>query len=216
LDVTIMRLDHIGDSDGRSTGRPLPLRLGPMRARDKLADTLAHWAHRLVGATGLFAGPAPVRALAAAQCLLAYLDQIQVAGYAGDLADEVGYCVIQGQRAVDKPLQLVYAGPCDECTADLYAHPKASDVSCRQCAAVYEVEVRRRWLLEAAEDQLLTAAEMSRALPGLLKTELTASMIRGLAHRGKLTPHPPHPDRPREPLYRVGDVLNLISEVVTP
>jgi hypothetical protein len=116
-------------------------------------------------------------------------------------------------RTVDKPLQHVYAGPCDECGVDLYAHPKASSVSCRNCARDYDIDSRRKWMLTKAEDQLLTATEMSRALPGLLQQALTASMIRGLAHRGRLTQHPPHHTRPRDPLYRVGDVLELLNEI---
>lgn len=69
----------------------------------------------------------------------------------------------------------------------------------------------------ARRHQLLTATEMSRALPGLLPRDpngrqpaLTAAMIRGYAHRGRLAKHPPHPSRPHEPLYLVINLLNAL------
>lgn len=219
LEVTITRQDKIGDRQegGRPSERPLPLRLGPMEARRALGDALLRWVCAMFGdrfrdgSRSIIAEP-----LWLAQYLINNLGDIQLSEQAGDLADEIGYRVIGGQRAVDKPLQLVYAGPCDGpdgCTADLYAHPRRNDVACRSCGLVYEIAPRRRWLLEHAEDQLLTAVEISRALPGLLQQKLTAAMVRGWAHRGRLTPKPPHPaDRAKNPRYRVGDVMNLINE----
>ncbi|MCW2901579.1 MAG: hypothetical protein JWO67_3844, partial [Streptosporangiaceae bacterium] len=29
----------------------------------------------------------------------------------------------------------------------------------------------------------------------------------------RLTPHPPLPDRPRDPVYRLGDVIELLNEI---
>jgi len=212
LQVTIAKQDRLGDTDGRSTDEhPLPLRLGPMEARRDLTDTLRAWADHVAQRRGI---PAPEHdPVKAASFLRCFLGEIQDDQMAGDIADEIGYCVIMAGRTVDKPLQHVYAGPCDECGVDLYAHPRASDVSCRNCARDYNIDTRRKWMLTKAEDQLLTATEMSRALPGLLQQQLTASMIRGLAHRGRLTAHPPLPDRPREPVYRVGDVIELLHEI---
>lgn len=123
--------------------------------------------------------------------------------------------MVTGYRAVDKPLQHTFLGPCDQCGEDLYAHPKARGVVCRnsECEAEYDIGYRREWLLRQAEGQLLTATEMSWALPELLQRKLTASTIRNYAHRGRLTQHPPHPHRPREPLYLVREVLDLLAEL---
>lgn len=150
--------------------------------------------------------------------LLSFLPSTASDPSVGQLADEIGYAVVTGRRAVDKPLQLVYVGPCDLCTADLYAHPKSLTVACRQieCDAEYKVEERREWLLDKAKDQLLSAAEVSRALPGLLPQErkLSAAMVRGWAFHGRLAQKPPHPSKPREPRYRVGDVIDIVSELM--
>lgn len=214
LQVTIAKQDRLGEQNGPSTDEhPLPLRLAPMQARDDLTDTLATWAKHVAAPRNVTAPHGPAPAIAA--WLSMHLGDISDDPKAGDIADEIGYAVLVAQRAVDKPLQHKYAGPCDHCGADLYAHPKASEVTCRNepCNARYQVSARRDWLLEQAEGQLLTATEMSRALPALLRHTLTAAMIRGLAHRGRLAKHPPHPERPREPLYRCGDVIELCNEI---
>ena len=233
LDITISKQDLLSDSEKRaSSERPLPLRLGPMEAKRDLAETLANWVQHLVAQHhavppydilvvaphvnkrgALVEQRSDRQVLALAAWMVGHINYVQIDPEAGNLADEIGYAVITAQRAVDKPLQLVYAGPCDECTTDLYAHPRKAEVECRGCAAVYDIAARRGWLLEQAEGQLLTATEMSRALPGLLQKPLTASMIRGLAHRGRLTQHPADPRRPREPLYRVGQVIDVLTSM---
>lgn len=213
--VTISRQDRLSDSDGRgSSEKPLPLRLGPMEAKRDLADTITAWsdhvaARRDTNLTGQ-------TTLQRADWLTLYLGEVQDDPRAGDLADEIGFAVITAQRAVDKPLQPRYVGPCDKCGADLYAHPRAKAVDCPnvpECETSYNVDDRREWLLEQAKDQLLTATELSRALPGLLQVPLNAATIRSWAHRGKLTQHPPLPDRPKEPVYRVGDAIALVHEL---
>lgn len=213
LTVTISRQDKIGDpSPGRMNERPLPLRLGPLEAKRDLEATLWAWARHVAKRVSV---PPPVAR--PDSFLLGFLPSAASDPSAGDLADEVGYAVITGRRAVDKPLQLIFVGPCDKCSCDLYAHPRSLTVACRQveCDAEYRVEERREWLLLMARDQLLSAAEISRALPGLMprQQKLTSSMVRGWAHHGRLAPKPPHPDKPREPRYRLGDVLIILDDI---
>jgi hypothetical protein len=233
LDITISKQDRLSDSEKcASSERPLPLRLEPMEAKRDLGQTLATWTQHVVTRLGVLPPcDIPVVAphvnrrgalieqrtdrqvVALAAWMVGHLGDVLIDPEAGSLADEIGYAVITAQRAVDKPLQLVYAGPCDECTTDLYAHPRKAEVACRGCDAVYDIASRREWLLEQAEGQLLTATEMSRALPGLLQQPLTASMIRNYASRGRLTRHPALPGRPNEPVYRVGEVLDLLASI---
>jgi hypothetical protein len=219
LDITISKQDRLFDHSGRKTDdHPLPLKLGPMEAKRDLYQTLRTWARHITNQRG---EPAWWRsddttAYHYAEFLLDCLRQIQRDEGAGDLADEIGYAVIQAQRAVDKPMQLQYVGPCDECGADLYAHPRADTVACRNCECEpYNVQQRRKWLLDQVEGQMLTATEMSRALPGLLQKPLTAGTVRGWARHGKLTAYPPLPHRPRDPVYSVGDVLTILFEMPT-
>ena len=218
LEITISKQDRLQDAEKRPTDeRPLPLRLGPMEAKRDLTDTLVKWAADVAETTRC--APWVDFVNGGTEQLAAYifdnLGTITSHPTVGDCADEIGYAVITAQRAVDKPLQHQFVGPCDKCGADLYAHPKAATVTCRNtpCEAEYKISERREWLLEQAEDQLLTATEMSRALPDLLQQPLTASMIRNYASRGRLTQHPALPARPNEPVYRVGDVLDLLATI---
>jgi len=214
LEVTTTRQDRISDPDGRSGDeRPLPIRLHAMEARRDLNVTLASWTMHIAGRLeGLSGGGWDELRLA--NYLLDHLGTILTDPAAGQIADEIGYARGVCIRAIDKPVPRVYVGPCEDCDRDLYAHPSAAEVECKtpDCGAAYPIEARRRWLLGKADDQLLTAVELSRALPNLLQRPLTAAMIRGYAHRGRLTQHPPLKlDGP--PLYRCGEVIMLLNEI---
>lgn len=139
----------------------------------------------------------------------------------GELVDELLDSYARGMRAIDRPAERWYAGPCDgldgqHCGADLYARVGARIVACRSCEAEYDVAERREWLLDIAEDELLTAAEMSRALPVLAGREVTSSMIRGYAARGRLLRRSVAPEgadvTDGRALYRVGDVIDLLHD----
>ena len=215
LEVTICRQDKLTEPSGRSTDeRPLPLRIGPMEARRDLAATLDVWATHLQRGSIYLTDVAEVAAYAG-NYIRSNLGRVQIDEKAGDLADEIGYAVIMAWRTVDKPLAHQFVGPCDLCGSDLYAHPRAEEVKCRNepCDAVYDVQARRDWLLELSSDRLATATDISRALPGLLQQQLTAATIRGWARYGKITPHPPLPDRPRDPVYKIGQVIAVAREM---
>lgn len=223
LDVTISRQDHLGGGGAyaRTSEIPLPLRLNPMEVRRDLEATLFTWAAHIALERGhLDALVHAYSSAAYSNYLIEMLAEVVLRPSAGQLADEIGYGVKVGRRAVDRPQQLRYAGPCDDCGRDLYANFHADDIECAGCAHIYAIDARREWLLDQAERHLLTATEMSRALPGLLTKDsrgrdpmLTPAMIRGWAYRGRLFRHPPHPARPNEPLYRVGDVLDLVNDL---
>jgi len=215
LETTITRQDKLTDPSGRSGDeRPLPIRLHAMEARRDLNVTLASWAAHTAGRFDGLDRSVIWTELRLANYLLDHLGDILTDLHAGQIADEIGYARGMSQRAIDKPVPRVYVGPCEDCDKDLYAHPSAAEVECKtpDCGAVYPIEARRRWLLGKAEDQLRTATDLSRALPDLLQVRLTASMIRAWAHQGRITQHPPLPDRPRDPTYRVGDILDVCNE----
>jgi hypothetical protein len=222
LQITVARLDRVSAEQPGSRGSgeaPLPLRVGPMEARRDLTETLRVWAWHTAVRSGVRVTTQWLEPRFLVWWLTTRIADVDSDPLAGALSDEIGSAVVRGWRAVDKPSERRYAGPCDECQLDLYAHPRADEITC-DCGARYRIEARRDWLLDQAEDHLLTATEMSRALPGLLPLDrdgrqpvLTAAMIRGWAHRGRLTQHPPHPSQPLSPTYRVGDVLDLFEEL---
>jgi hypothetical protein len=214
LEVTLSRQDCLSESSDRSSDeQPLPLNMRAVEVRIDLNAVLAAWALHVAGKNeGLLAGVVWSE-LRLAQYLLERVGDILTDPAAGQCADEIGDIRRRAQRAIDKPVQQVFAGPCDDCGKDLYAHPSKAEVSCKNpdCGMVYDIEARRRWLLGKAEDQLLPATEMSRALSGLLRKPITGSMLRGYAHRGRITAHPPI--RLGGPaLYRVGEVRDILLE----
>lgn len=103
------------------------------------------------------------------------------------------------------------------CTRVLYAEPGNPYVRCRDCGTSYDVAERREWLVHEAEDREATVEVITRIITTLGDRDVRASKInariRQWAVRGKITSHGTRvvDGRPR-PLYRVGDVLELLSE----
>lgn len=132
---------------------------------------------------------------------------------AEQILDELDYAARIVIRAVDAPREHWYAGPCNEdaCTADLYARPDAETIRCHECGVVHDAGDRREWLLDQAEDHLGTATEIARLATAMRTVPVTAAQIRGLAHRGRITPH--GVDRLQRATYRVGDVLDAVERI---
>lgn len=215
LEVTLSRQDCLSEGSDRSSDeQPLPLNMRAVEVRIDLNAVLAAWALHTAGRFDGLDRTVVWTELRLAQYLLERVGDILTDPAAGQCADEISDIRRRAQRAIDKPAQQVFAGPCDDCGKDLYAHPSKAEVVCHnsECGAVYGIEERRRWLLGKAEDQLRTATDLSRALSGLLGEKLTSSMIRAWAYQGRLAKHPPLPDRPKDPTYKVGDVIDLCNE----
>lgn len=96
------------------------------------------------------------------------------------------------------------------CIAELYVKPGAAAHSCRNCATVHDIAVRRDWLLKAAEDQLAHAELIGRALASM-GAAVTPEMIRNYAARGRIVAH--STDRNGRPQYRVGDVVEVVRQI---
>lgn len=195
----LTRPDTLGISR-RSQAGALPVDLSACQAGADLADVLGVWA-REFGAT-------PASADESAMWLATYAEAVAASPQAQQCVDECTDAIRRAWKAVDLPADRTFLGPCPDCGADLYARPSRAQVTCR-CGTVTDAASRRDWLLSQVRDQLDTATGIARALPGLVSVPLTPAMIRGYAHRGRLSPRPAGPDgRPR---YRIGDVLDLLA-----
>lgn len=151
--------------------------------------------------------------------------------WAGEVIDELLDLEGRLRRMVDRPADLVYRGVCGSvtpaaggdvtCTRALYADPASPTVRCPDCGTTYDTAERRRLLLVEAEDHEVTA----RALAWLVATLSGAdtsearieSRIHVWVHRGQLRSHGRRvvAGRPR-PVYRVGDVLDLLGDDTRP
>lgn len=94
-----------------------------------------------------------------------------------------------------------------DCRAELYAHPGALNVICRDCGSVYNLADRRGWLLSQVEDQLMHSIAAA-ALVRHLGVQVADSSIRAWASRGRIVAHTR--DVRNRPLYRIGDVLEVV------
>lgn len=94
-----------------------------------------------------------------------------------------------------------------DCDAELYAHPGALNVICRNCGSVYNLADRRAWLLAQIEDQLMHSIAAA-ALVRHLGVQVADSSIRAWASKGRIVAH--SRDVRNRPLYRIGDVLEVV------
>lgn len=151
----------------------------------------------------------------AAGWLTGQLDWLRHRPEAADVYRELHTAVSRLRWLVEGPVPRWYAGQCWElvdgqrCTTDLYANPGADTVRCPECGYRHDTAYRREWLLDEARDTLAHAELAARAITALGR-RVTSSAIRGYAHRDRLINH--GHDAAGRPLYRVGDILDLLDE----
>ncbi|WP_067171158.1 hypothetical protein [Microtetraspora niveoalba] len=231
LDRALARQNVFGDrAGGRSAETALPWDQRAREARHVLRSALSGWTHYLADGIRPMAGPIcrarcehqtctyislgrPPRRDATpgamAVWLLRHQRQLLGRATADEAVDEIREAVRLARRAIDRPPSLWYAGPCGVggCDADLYARHGSAIIRCRACYATHDTAARETWLLRQATHHLGTATEIARALTGF-GYEVTPARIWQWAHRGRLAAR----GRGRRgPLYRVGDVLDLLT-----
>jgi hypothetical protein len=135
-------------------------------------------------------------------------------------------------RAVDRPADRWYAGPCghvndwatlDVCTLDVYARPGRAAgtvvLICdghRQggaevaCGAEHSEASRRRFLLASVEDELLPLEALRAVVPTLIGRNPSRGVVYQWRKRGKLEPR--DVTAAGVELYRGGDFLRLAKD----
>jgi hypothetical protein len=206
---------------GHSSDRPLPWDQRSSEATDVLRVALVGAARVVLEHQDI---AAPRNGLPAiSRWLLHHVEWLRHRDEAEDILTEVRAAVRRCRAVIDRRPDLSYLGPCGEqidpwtdgrgvertdCPEELWVAAGKAKAPCRACLAEHDVELRRAWALAAAEQQLETAAVISQAL-SRLGQEVTASQIRGWAFRGRLIAH--GTDQDDRPLYRVGDVIDLLA-----
>ena len=205
--VSLTRQDRIGDRDGpRSTEPPLPWREPASEATWVLHSVLLAWARTL--ATGDIDCD-QTSTVELAKWLLRRKETLRHHEDAGVAIDEIVNAVHLARRTVDRPPVLAYRGPCDDCGRDMYVAPAAAQVTCQGCERTYDAAERRAFLVRKMERQLATAADIARAVSGLLGEPLSVDRIYQWKSRGRILPR--GVDRAGRPLYAVGDVVRLVT-----
>jgi hypothetical protein len=212
LNVTLSKQDRIGDrSPGGSVEPPLPYHVGASEAAWILQNTLAGWITLVAKGTG---APPPRPTIGAqARWLQSYVGWLCHHQDGPEAVVEIVRAAQAARRTIDRPPALWYAGPCGAaveqatCTGELYAHAGALRVICRDCGSVYNLAARREWLLAQVEDQLMHSIALA-ALVRHLGVRVADSTIRGYAMKGRIVAH--SRDTRNRPLYRIGDVLEIV------
>lgn len=229
IEATVARQTATGKREGgRSSSKPLPFNDRVATIAHRVHNTLGTWVRDLHDGTE----PWPVDDVVAfAVWLQARLHRIGQHPAAAGIERDVRGVVAALRRAVDRPADRWFMGPCDVdgCTeehvlvnddgssrlvaraTEMYATPGAETVRCPRCHTEYAITERRAWLLAAAEDQLAHAELIGRAAPAL-GIEITPSMIRNYADRNRIVAK--SVDLQGRPLYRVGDVITVAQEVL--
>jgi hypothetical protein len=229
LDVTLSRQhtrDGTGTGEVEDDRAPAVLHIGPLgydprasQAGTDLHNALCGWVRDLQDHRPEDDWPHNTAASMAAW-LSARLSRLASHPAAQELHGEILAAVRAAERVVDRAADRWYAGICaaplrdgERCQRDLYAKPKAAQVVCPACSHEWDVKQRRDWLLGLAEDVLASATEIARAVTRLGRP-VTPEAVRGYAARGRILAHSERLVGKRViPLYRVGDVLDVIAQI---
>lgn len=206
----------------RSANTPLPYDDRAGRRAHSLTQLLERWAWTIAdaaGITGVYGIDWPrAGAVGAATFLLEHHNWIRT-DMRGVVAWRALHAAIDNaRRIIDRPVASWFVGPCTArlpddpdgyCAEDLYATPGATQMTCRRCSQLYDVDDRRTWLLKASEDYLADATFIAQALAGRLDVPVTSQRISQWHSRGRIVPHG---WAGRRPLFRIGDILDRLGE----
>jgi hypothetical protein len=200
----------------------LPYDVNASNASEHLRVTLVCWVRLIVDERGARWPENTLSALSS--MLLGNLPWLRHHPSSEQAYPDLQSAVSRAKWAIDRHPDQVYAGPCDPtgeyhptehdlpgpCTRDLYANPGKEYVRCDRCLEDWNVAERRTYLLEAAEDMLVTAADLSRFLT-VYGEPVTGERVRKWAERGQLIAH--GQNARAHPVYRVGDAVDLLSRM---
>ena len=136
-----------------------------------------------------------------------------------DMADQFARDVIRAvrdcKRAIDNPPERAYAGPCPECSRDLYHRPGAAEVKCQGCGQRWDVGEVETWMRTRIEqhmtDRLVTAREGATLL-GRFGLGTAQGTIDKWHERGRIVAH--GADARGRRLYRWDELLDLAARNV--
>ncbi|MFJ1765043.1 hypothetical protein ACIOD2_32280 [Amycolatopsis sp. NPDC088138] len=204
LTITLTRQDVIGGDGGRrSAETSLAFKANASEAMWVLASSFGNVAGDLADVLGMQFPLHPVRWLGA------NLDKLAGTAEAGRLVDEIRSAVRLAWATIDRPPELLFAGPCrvEGCEATMKAKPGDVLVECPECGAGYEVAERRQWMIDAAAVRRVTKRQALSWVSLLMDRSIPDGTWRQWRSRGRLRVHALSAEGSE--LFRFGDVRDL-------
>lgn len=228
LDAAVGRLLRFGAryrTGGRSADTPVPVNIKAADTAERTRRTILKWTGHVADARN---EPTPLGWADTGRYLDVRATWIASQPAGPDAFNELLDALRDINRAIDRPAERHYAGPCTgtlvdpaatpddpgsvpvDCDGELYARADRDTVTCPRCGATYDVTDRREWLLEQAWDTVATGPDIVRALAGdaFGRTTVHLSTLRRWAAEGRLTRVDTVNGRPR---YLLGDVVALAT-----
>lgn len=182
------------------------------------------WSLRKGGSARLCAcGEAPGHPLVEGRHRLSALDVVRMARFvdthaewlaaheAGqDAADELTASAEKVSSVIEPPGAREFVGRCSVCQGDLRARDGAAAL-CRECGTIVDTATYRDQAVRQAEDRLMTAAEIVRLAPRMWDHPVTHVHLSRWATRREIVPHAHTFGPDPRPMYRVGDVRDLVT-----
>lgn len=235
LEVTFARLHRLGGSGARGAETPVVFHVAAADAAWTLANVIGTWAASLAEDRGLvldlrrqrvltpakyqrdpadpYLPPNDVASLSA-RWLLVNIGSVRMSEAGAELMDEIIDAVRHARHVVDRPPDLLAAGPCgaEGCESVLYFPAHAEIVTCRECGAEHDVEQRREWMIATASELLVSAPVALGWVRMLMGKTIPDGTWRSWLSRGRVLPHGLTLDG--RPTYRFSEVRDLALEHV--
>lgn len=216
LPITIGRQRGLPtEGSAASAEKPLPYNIAAATVRDDLRNTLVGWvrvcAEEQVRSSDPRAGLPDDTLTAISRWLLWRVDGLAFHEAGHEACDEIVFAVTAAMRAIDRPAERQYVGPC-QCGRDLYRKPGAAVARCRACEAEYDAEALTNALRDQVMGRLVTAREGATLLSRFdLSTK--QGTIDTWCERGRIVPRGHDPKGRR--LYLFDELVTLAAQAAT-
>uniref|UniRef100_UPI003F491222 hypothetical protein n=1 Tax=Arthrobacter silvisoli TaxID=2291022 RepID=UPI003F491222 len=212
-------------SSGQAQHAPAPVNVDAVSGLDELHRWLMGVALRLAQDTRKQMEGRSHQAVSS--WLIKHMPDLRMRNWCTTLHGELDKLLRECERITHEAVPRTFAGRCAEDDTELYAVKGEAEVRCRTCGTSYEVLKWRAHAQTAKDYYIGTPADLSRKLSApQYGIEVTADQIRKWASRltvarddgtkaPKLQRANPETDdqgNPIPPAYRLGDVLNLVTQ----
>jgi hypothetical protein len=158
LDTVLTKQARYAAAEFRRGEQALPFNPVASELGYVLRNTLSTWC-RLISEERGKALPDTDTPPAVAGWLLAHVVWLRHHRAGHEAVEEITSAVRAIRKAVDRPADRIYAGPCKDCGGDMYAKPDAASVDCRPCGLNYDVAEMLTWMRGQVYGRLVTAKE---------------------------------------------------------